>query len=237
VRLNKSLIALIAIIIIASLLRLAVLTLHSLWWDELQSMRTADPRNSFSDIIAICKQSSDPAPRTFYFLLNIWFKAFGFTDFSARLFTAISGIAAVPVMYLLGKQLHDKYTGLIVALLTAINYYHIYYSLDVRFYGLLFLLSALSYLFFLRAMDRKSIYNFVMYAASTLLLMSVHYFGILIFVTQVLTWIYLYKKDIFRNYKSQITWFLTFLLIAIAYLPFIAGFLRTLQTENCCFIS
>jgi hypothetical protein len=195
-------------------------------------MRTADPANSFSDILRICKQSSDPAPKTFYFLLNIWFKTFGYTDFSARLFTAIFGIAAVPVMYLLGKQLQDKYAGLIVALLTAINYYHIYYSLDVRFYDLLFLFSALSYLFFLRSLDRNSIYNLVMYAVSTLFLMSLHYFAILIFVAQGVTWIYLYKQDIFRNYKSHIKWFLTFLLIVIAYLPFIAGLLRTLHTET-----
>src|SRR6266496_281118 len=231
-RLTTNSTILIAIILIAIVLRFAAINIHSLWWDELQSVRTSDPSNSFSDILRICKQSSDPAPRTFYFILNIWFKIFGYNDFSARSFTALFGIAAIPVMYLLGKQLKDKQTGMIAALLTAINYYHIFYSLELRFYSPLFFFSAASYLFFLRSLTQKSVQNLLFYAINSLLLMSFHYFGILIFLTQGVTFIVLYNKKILTDYKNHAKLLLTFLLIALIYLPFIGGLIKTLHTET-----
>jgi mannosyltransferase len=232
VQFNKIRILIFATIVIAFLLRIAALTTHSLWWDELQSVRTADPSNSFSEINQICKQSYDPAPGLFYYLLNVWFRVFGFTDFSARLFTALFGIASIPVMYLLGRKIQDKQTGIIAALLTAVNYFHIFYSLEVRFYSLLFFFSAVSYLFFLRSLDRKSLFNLLLYAASTLSLMLLHYFGILILVAQVFTWIYLYRLDIIRNFNKHKRIILTLLLMAILYLPFISGLFHTLRTET-----
>jgi len=165
-------------------------------------------------------------------MLNIWFKIFGYNDFSARSFTALFGIAAIPVMYFLGKQLKDKQTGIIAALLTAINYYHIFYSLEVRFYSPLFFFSAVSYLFFLRSLTQKSLRNLLLYAISSLLLMSIHYFGILIFLTQGLTFIILYNQEIIRDYKNHTKLLLTFLLITLIYLPFIGGLVSTLHTET-----
>jgi uncharacterized membrane protein len=232
VQLTRNQAVLFIIIAIAILLRIPALTTHSLWWDELQSMRTADPSNSFAEMLRICRQSADPAPRTFYFILNVWFHIFGYNDFTARLLMALSGIAAIPVMYLLGKKLQDKNTGLIAALLTAVNYFHIFHSLEVRFYGLLFLFSALSYLFFLRSLDRNSYFNLIFYTVCTLFLMLLHYFGILVFAAQGITWLYLRRASIFRNFSMNQRLLLAFLFIAAAYLPFTGGLFQTLRTET-----
>ena len=229
---NKHQYFLLIIIIVAIIMRVLAITVNSLWWDELQSVRTADPSNSFSDILLIAKQSYDPAPRTFYFLLNVWFRVTGFNDFTARLFPLLFGVAAIPIMYGLGKQLLGRRLGLIAAALTAVNYFHIFHSLEVRFYSLLFFFSALSFLFFLRSVKRSSYFNLIVYALSTVLLMSIHYFGIFIFIVQGISWIFLVRRSLGQNFRKHLPLMLTFLVVILIYLPFVPRLLNTMQTST-----
>src|SRR3954469_14607424 len=94
-----------AITLVGALLRLSALTTHSLWLDELQSVVTADPANSFREIDSICKASVDPTPVSFYYLLNVWFRITGYSDLTARLLPALSGVACIPMMYFLTRRL------------------------------------------------------------------------------------------------------------------------------------
>jgi mannosyltransferase len=223
-------------------LRICGLTVHSLWLDELQSVVTCDPNNSFSSIREICTASYDPAPPTFYYLLNLWFKLFGYSDTSARLLPAIFGIVSIPLMYLLGKNLFDRRVGIYAALITAINYYNISYSLEVRFYSLLFFFSALSYLYYFKLItkenNREAESSFTSryrtaaaYVLSTVILTTLHYFALLIFVTQLLTWLVIKRKNILQVGQHLKT-ISAFLLIIIGFLPLIPHLLKTLSWEG-----
>lgn len=219
------------ITLLAGIVRLFGLTVHSLWLDELQSVVTCAPENSFARINEICTSSADPAPRTFYYLLSLWFRLFGYSDASARLFPALFGIASIPIMYLLGKSLFNRKAGIFAALFSAINYYNIFYSLEIRFYSLLFFFAILSYLFFIRLIERENKRTALAYALSTLALIVLHYFALLVFVTQVLTWLVIKRKDL-KQFRQHLFASCSFLVVLIGFIPFVPGLLTTLSMEG-----
>ena len=57
-------------------------------------------------------------------------------------FQSSAGVLAVPTLYLAGKRTFGRNVGLLAALLLAVNPFHVFYSQEVRMYGLVALLSA-----------------------------------------------------------------------------------------------
>lgn len=174
---------LLLLVLIGTGLRLYNLTYQSLWYDELHSMIPTDPKNTILSVIEYAKTDQPPL---FFVYLHTFFKFFGYSEFNGRLASAIVGILGIPAMYLLGRAAKNEETGLAAALFTTVNYYHIYYSQDVRFYGLSFLLSCLSFLFFIRATKSERWQDYFFYFICTTLLLYTHYYGIIIFISQAI---------------------------------------------------
>lgn len=165
----------------AAFFRFYNLTYESLWLDEIYSMRGSDPNTSLSDVYEYSKHDQPPL---FFLMLYGWLEIFGSTDFSGRALTCIYGIAAIPVMYFLGKEIKNERVGLFAAFLTSINWFHIDVSKEIRFYSLVFLLTALSFLFFLKAIKYEKPRFYVAYAVFTGLLLNTHYYGQVVFLSQ-----------------------------------------------------
>lgn len=97
----------------------------------------------------------------------------GDSDGAIRLFSAISGILAIPVVFQIGKLLfHDRF-GLMAALFLSVLGFHIQYSQEARPYSLYFLLTSLSVLFAVLAYKRTH-YAWAGYILSTVLLLYTH---------------------------------------------------------------
>jgi uncharacterized membrane protein len=176
-----------AIIIAAGLaLRLYRLDFQSLWVDEIASMMESSPELGLTGVIDACKLDQPPAS---FLLMNIWFKLFGYSDFQGRLFSVVIGILGIMSMYVLGKELRGNAVGLIAALITALTHIHILFSQEARFYTLLFLLSALSFLFYIRAVKFIRPVDFLLYALSTAALLYTHYFGLVVFASQAMLFV------------------------------------------------
>lgn len=174
---------LIMILLAGTFFRFYNLTYESLWLDEIFSMRGSDPDTSIADVYEYSKKDQPPL---FFVVLYGWLKVFGYTDFAGRALTCLYGIAAIPVMYYLGKEIKDEKVGLLSAFFTAINWFHIGISKEIRFYPLVFLLTSLSYLFFIKAAKGYRIKNFILYAVFTGLLLNTHYYGLVVFASQFL---------------------------------------------------
>lgn len=200
-----------------------------MWWDELLRMNLANPAYSFEDIIKLCNEARDPAPRAIYLILNVWLGIFGYTDFSARMLVALVGIAAIPVVYLIGKELVHARAGLIAACLTTVNYYHIYYSLDIGYYPFLFLLASLSYLYFIKMINSGHFLHLLLYGLITFLLMVMHHFAILVFAAQGLTYLAIFREQLFHKIRFHIKIMGIFALTGIAYYPFLKDVYATLD--------
>ena len=171
------------IVIIALGLRLYRLDFQSLWVDEIASMNGADPDSSWAMVVDYSISDQPPA---FFLLLHAWFKVFPFNDVTGRLLSVLLGIAGIFIMYFLGKEVKDGKTGLTAAAITSFSYIHILFSQDIRFYTLVFLASALSYLFFIKAVKGNRPVHFVMYSLFTALLLYTHYFGLVVLATQAI---------------------------------------------------
>src|SRR5688500_17906536 len=119
------------ILVVAFLMRIYKLTHQSLWLDELHNMNEADPDISWGTMFNYLR-SSDQHPPLYFIVERLSFSIFGHTEFVARFISVIAGTVSVWAMYLLGKEFLNKSLGTIVAIITCVNYYNLYYSQEAR---------------------------------------------------------------------------------------------------------
>ncbi|MGC8827101.1 MAG: glycosyltransferase family 39 protein, partial [Anaerolineae bacterium] len=73
----------------------------------------------------------------------------------ARLLSVLWGVLAIPVLWAVGRRVGRERAGLWAALLLAISPFHIYYSQEVRMYGMVTCLGALGVWLSLEALERR----------------------------------------------------------------------------------
>ncbi len=216
---------LLLIVVTGAILRLKGFTLQSLWFDELMSVTWSAPKLSFSRIISIYQ--GDPHPPLFPLLLHYWMSIFGYTDWAARLLTALIGCGSIYSIYLLGKESFNKQTGLMASAIIALNYFTLYYSHEVRPYILLFLLTTLSFTFYLKLLRNRTKKHMIVYSVTTALMLYTHYFGLVTLLTQVIFLLFhlVFDKEVSR--PSLLKYFsLSGVLIVILYSPWIPTTLK-----------
>jgi len=173
--------ALILIILGAWYLRLKGLTFQSYWHDELISAWRSNPTRSMREVIELTTWIHPPLHQL---MLWQWYALLGYNEYVGRLLSAAIGVLGVSSIYLLGKELGGKRTGLVASLITALNIYHLYYSQEVRQYSLLFLTATLSYLYLTKTLRTRTTSNLVLYIICTTLMVYTHYYGLVLFATQ-----------------------------------------------------
>lgn len=191
----KVLHVLVLLLCIGAIIRFFKLEYSGLWLDEIYSMTGSDPNATWADVYEYGKMDQPPL---FFILLHGWLKLFGHTDFAGRALTCTYGLLGIVAMYFLGKEVKDEKLGLFASFITTINWFHTSISREIRFYPLVFLLAALSYLFYLRSIKKSGTTNFILYTVFTALLLNTHYYGMAVFVTQVVIFILvliLFKRD------------------------------------------
>jgi mannosyltransferase len=87
------------------------------------------------------------------------------------------GTLTVPVGYAIGRQLSGRRVGLILTGLLAFDPMLIWYSQEARSYALLVLFGALSFLFFVRALDTRRGRDLAFWAVASALALGSHYFA------------------------------------------------------------
>lgn len=83
-------------------------------------------------------------------VLNAW----GITEWSARLTSALIGIITMPVLYFVVRRLFNTQVALITVLLLAVSTWHIEWSQNARFYTSLMLLYTLALIFFFHGLEQ-----------------------------------------------------------------------------------
>ncbi len=154
--------AIIAIILLATFLRLHLLDAQSFWNDEGNTARLSER----SIALIIEGTASDIHPPLYYILLRGWRELVGESEFALRAFSAFVGVLTIPVVIALGWMIAGKrpyLVALIAGLATTVNPALIYYSQEARMYALLGFLATLSTLLlvkWLRASFRFSLFSF-----------------------------------------------------------------------------
>lgn len=129
---------------------------------------------------------SESAPPLYYALAWVWTQFTGTGEFGLRSISALAGVATVPVAFLLGVELRDRRAGILAAALVAFNPMLLWYSQEGRAYALFALLTALSALYFVRALDGGRRRDFVGWGIVSALALATHYFAVFPIVAEAL---------------------------------------------------
>lgn len=186
-------------LIILSLLCLAALVLRlifinkpeGLWNDEYVCWQIASHPTLKVFWHAIKSQCHMPL---YYIYLRFLMSIFGDSDIILRLTSVLPGVAAIPVMYLIGKE-KDEISGYMCAGFSTISSFLIYYSQEVRFYSLLFLISALCLLYTIRIVKNPSKKNVVFAIIYNFLIVATHTIGfVFVFFNLIFISVFLFKQ-------------------------------------------
>jgi mannosyltransferase len=120
---------------------------------------------------------SESAPPLYYAVAWLWTQLTGTGEFGLRTVSALAGVATVPVAYLLGAELSRRRAGIVAAALVAVNPMLLWYSQEARAYALFVLLTALSLLYFVRALDRGRRRDSLAWGIASALALGTHYFA------------------------------------------------------------
>lgn len=153
------------LILIGIGLRFALLPVASLWLDEAYSIKVAG--QSLPQIIELLRH--DNGSPLFYFILHGWIQLFGTGEMICSLLTVLISCAAlIATANLLCEVFEDRRIQLTGVGLIALCPVSIHHATNVRFYSLIVLITALSYLFFYRALRRGKTQDWVLFVVCSL---------------------------------------------------------------------
>jgi len=182
-------------VLLAFVVRLYRLGHENFWIDEVFQVQVAS--QSLSDIAANYSPQqarygtheqttlSDQAPLSF-FITHFFLSPFE-TETMARLPSAIFGTLGVLALFSVAYRLVSPKVALLATFLLAISPIHIWYSQEARWYALWGLLSTLSYLPLINALQRRRVRDWFTYGFLTLLNLYTFVFAFLVIASQAVT--------------------------------------------------
>lgn len=227
---------LLALVIAGAALRFADIGTESLWVDEIYSFRQAP--KSVGMIIA--NASSDVHPPAYYVLLHFWSMIFGTTETGLRSFSALCGIVAIPLMYVLGRDLFSRRIGLYAAFLLAFSHFHIHYSQEARNYAyvvMVVILGMVGFVRYLKHFDDKEAGALMWEAIASffigsLLVLYSHFFALFVILAQnVLVFGFaLFRPKVWR--RMWRSWFILQAALLLVFTPWLQVLYFQIQTVN-----
>lgn len=163
---------------LAGALRWWRLGAQNLWLGEAQALAIA--RMPWAAIIAYA-HSQDANPPGYYLALRLWMSLWGQSQVADRALSAASGVATALALYLIVARLVSKPTGILAALLLAVNPTHLIWSQQVGPFALTCLLTCLYALALAGALRRpRQIWRWALWAFIGLTLVYTQYAAIAI---------------------------------------------------------
>ena len=175
--------ALFCIVLVGALVRLYGLGVESLWTDELITLEYIRRYSTLELLVEI--PLNQPHLPLYYVLLDLWVSVAGTSATALRLPSVLFSTLAIPVAYLVGRDLFDETAGLVAALIFAFTQFHVYHAQEVRMYSLVALLTLVSLWLFVRLFeDEATRRTAVAYVLATLALLLTHPFAALVVLAE-----------------------------------------------------
>jgi uncharacterized membrane protein len=159
--------------------RLAVT--RGIWVDEAISVSQA--RLPFGTMLAGL-QASDVQPPLHSSLLWLTVRAFGSGELAIRAPSVLAGTLVVPVLFLTGRELFDRRTGLVAAAFGAVFPLAVWYSQEARMYALYMLFATVAVFAQARALRTGRVGAWALYGVATAALVWTQYLAILVVLAQ-----------------------------------------------------
>ena len=179
----------------------------SLWGDEAFSAILAQ-KPLWEIVTTLVRDTSPPG---YYFVEHFWLQVFGTSEVAIRSLSFVLFLITVFFVYKIGALVWDKKTGIVAAMLTFLNPFLFIYAFEGRMYMIMTAGVTASMYFFLTR-------NWVFYIIATTIALYSHHFAIFAVFVQGLWFL---KELAIGNWKLVIPMLKAFLVIALAYLPWV----------------
>lgn len=218
---SRSYVLIAGILLAGLVLRLLRLDSQPLWFDEGYSFYFAHlPVPALLAATAV-----DIHPPLYYLALKAWLMLVGHgapclylpAVVSARLLSVLWGALTIPILWAIGRRVGRERAGRWAALLLAFSPFHIYYSQEIRMYGMVTFLTSLGVWLTLEALERR---HAVWWAGAGLALLAAlytQYYAVFVLLALVV----FLAVDRERRRKSWRAGGVVLAGIALAYLPWV----------------
>ncbi len=184
---------------------------QSLWYDE--GISAFQLTRSFAEILRAA--ALDTHPPLYYWTLKAWSEVFGASELGLRSLSAVSGVAAVGLTWLIGRKLFGRLPATLAAVLLAVAPLGVYYSQEVRMYTQVTALAMLAAYAYVRRGDW-------LYAIAGILTLYSQYLGIAILAALNLHALVWWRT---RSRREWLMWLGANAAIGVAFLPWLPTFL------------
>lgn len=164
---------LVAILGLATVLRLHDLGTGGIWLDEGYSLLQTE--FTVGEIVA--RRAYDANPPLYLLLLRVWRTAFGDGVLAARLLSVVCGVAGVALVFAVTRLRFGIVAAGVAGALVAVSRVHVHYSQEIRGYTLLFAAVAATDLLFVRWEARGRTRDLVGWAIAGFVAIAVHTFA------------------------------------------------------------
>lgn len=138
----------------------------------------------------------DTHPPLYYLVAHVGERLLGDTDFAWRYVPLLLGIMLVPVVFQIGRKMHNDVIGIFAALFAAVNPLQVWYAQEARMYTLAVLLAALASYTLWRALtgnrNKKTLVKWLLtYVLLAGLAFWTHYTAAFLILGQSILWLWL----------------------------------------------
>ena len=203
---------------IAIFFRFHNINYENLWIDEIISFWIANPSLSYEETL-IRHNSLEQVPILFNGILKIYFNIFSYNYSISRYLVAILSLLSFFVSFLIIKEVSKKKSVILFfTYLLAINIYLIKFSLELRVYSLVVLLTCLSILFFIKALKENSKIYYFLYALFSILSIYSHPFCLIVFFSTCFYYFINYFNKKIKNKNLNIYIYVIFVFSIFYYI-------------------
>jgi hypothetical protein len=180
-RFSPELVAAAGAVALGTGLRFFRLGFQSLWFDELYSVVFAAPTKSFAAIAATWAHDH---PLGYPVMLHLWLRLLGDGEVAARSLSALWGVIGIAAMAFAGRRIGGARLGVVAALVTAVNAFHIAYSQEARAYTSVFVFAALACVFLVALVERRDLRSALGWGIAVGLAANLHYWALVMALGQ-----------------------------------------------------
>jgi mannosyltransferase len=180
---RASMLTVVALAIVAAIMRLAFLAKKPFWFDECFSVEVA--RLSWHDFARLLWRRE--ANMSLYYLFLRGWLHLDSSPFFIRSLSVVFSLAALPAIYWLTAKLFNRHVALLSVALVSVNAYFVRYAQEARSYSLFVLLAILSSGFLVALLRRASRGNRCGYILCSVLAVYAHLYAVLLVAAQWLS--------------------------------------------------
>ena len=156
---------------------------QSVWHDDFDSIAYLDAPD-LATYLGLVREANPEHVPVYFVLQYFWGQWVGTSAETVRLLSILLGIATLPFLFLLGRDLFGKGAGLLAALCFALSPAHIFHDQGMRPYVLVTLLAAVSVCSLVRLCRGGGLPWWCIHVLANLLLLWSHVFGVLLLAAE-----------------------------------------------------